>query len=324
VRLSAAEAAAAEELRDSWAKARAAGRIADPLKWDHAKLLAEKRTLGNRPVSWSKLAGMSDMSEPMCRQYVATWEAFEGKFQGFEYPPVPFDQARLMATEDLRAEQRTSNEFSIARRVLRKRGCDMAPELADTFDRYPGLLDEVIGLVDDLAMERQEEEEEEAVEAVDVTEEAEQEPEAEEAEEADWMPDAGEPSATSSATAPVPASPAPKMTEEEQAEARRQAAQVRRIAEFKTRVAAAPGAGIRATKLIVTAAHKHTPAAIENIELAETHGTLDSAHRLEYVKHVDAIGDFWAKLRRTSAYQKNRRMAQQRRQAGVEEEVVTE
>jgi hypothetical protein len=302
VRLSTEEIAVAQELRESWRKANEADRVADPLKWDHAKLLSEKRAQAKRPVSWSKLAVMSDMTESMCRQFVATWEMWGSAFQGVKYPLIQFDQARLAATEDIRAEQRRGNDFSIAKRVLRTRGCDMAPELADTFDRFPGLVEEVIGLLDERAMLEQQEEGEEA--AVEPTEEAapelEQEPEPEGAEE--WLPVAGEPPA----------------------EARRRVAQARRVAEFRTRVAAAPGEALRHLGALEKAAKKHTPAAIESIELAETNDALTPAHRLEYVKGVDVLGDYVAKMRQTSPYQKNRRLAKLRDQAGVEELAVTE
>jgi hypothetical protein len=324
VRLSTEEIAVAQELRESWRKANEADRVADPLKWDHAKLLSEKRAQAKRPVSWSKLAVMSDMTESMCRQFVATWEMWGSAFQGVKYPLIQFDQARLAATEDIRAEQRRGNDFSIAKRVLRTRGCDMAPELADTFDRFPGLVEEVIGLLDERAMLEQQEEGEEA--AVEPTEEAapelEQEPEPEGAEE--WLPVAGEPPATVTTAVPVSASEAPEMTEEEAAEARRRVAQARRVAEFRTRVAAAPGEALRHLGALEKAAKKHTPAAIESIELAETNDALTPAHRLEYVKGVDVLGDYVAKMRQTSPYQKNRRLAKLRDQAGVEELAVTE
>jgi hypothetical protein len=326
VRFSAEEELAAQELRESWRKAKASDRVADPLKWDHAKLLAEKRTQGKRPVSWSKLAAMSDMSEPMCKQYVATWETWGASFPGSQYPLVKFDQARLDATVDLRAEQRVGNEYSIAKRVLKTRGCDMAPEVADAFVRWPGLLVDVIGLVDERVMQTK---------AIDVTpdteEEAEpeqlegEEPEAQETEaedEAVWLPEAGAPATVVTTDAPVSASSVPEVTEEEAAEARERAKQIRRIAEFRTKVAAAPGEALNHLRAIAKAMNKHTPPAIKSIELAESENALSLEQRLEYVKVVDALDAHVASCRQTAAYQKNRRMVLQRRQAGIEESVT--
>jgi hypothetical protein len=324
VRFSAEEEIAAQELRESWRKAKAADKVADPLKWEHAKLLAEKRTQGKRPVSWSKLAAMSDMSEPMCKQYVATWETWGTSFPGAKYPLVKFDQARLDATVDLRAEQRVGNEYSIAKRVLKTRGCDMAPDVADAFVRWPGLMHDVIGLVDERAMQAK------AIDATPDTkdEEPEQAEEAgveavPESEEAKWLPEAGEPVAVTT-DVPMPASVVPEMSEEEAAEARERAKQVRRMAEFKTQVAAASGEAIRHMKAALKAVARHTPPAIENVELAESEDALSHAQRLEYVKAVDALDAHVTSCRQTAAYQKNRRMVLKRRQVGIEETVAAE